>query len=486
MKKISMLAILAAALLCLGMTIACNRDGDQTSDTSVGTAVTDAVTDVATGDATGAATDAATEAEATVEDTEAVTELDTDGADTEAATQADTQPEETTEAVTRYDYFAAEVLPDVSVEKKDYESLTLELPSDLKVTEDDVQDFILQLRYERKTAKNGTTQVKDQALKLGDMAYIYYEGKMDGVAFDGGSNMEDDTPYGLGLGSGAFIPGFEEGLVGVVPNTTSKESPFELHVTFPESYGNAELAGKAVIFYVVVEYAVQYDLPEYNRDFVETTLQWTSEKTHITDASFLAEFEEYLMTYLESQNESYVESAKTEALWEYLTANIKCRNLPESEVKYYLDSYVSEVTDAYEYYSAYGGEEFAKNYPTIGDFAIAYLGFAKGADWEAEIAKQAENMVKKDMIVHAIAELEGVETVTDEDFEKEVQYWVDYYSGYGVTREDVIENMGEDYLRESAFAVKMDELLMGNVTFVFAGDSENAEDDSAETAEDAA
>ncbi len=501
MKKISLIALLAAGLLCL-TAVACTDADTTADDTSASTeATTQETTEAATeeddenwGDKedkteaataqaqTSADTQAATEA-ATAADTAAESTAETEGG-TEAVTEGVT--EAATEGETRYDYFAAEVLPDVTVEKSDYENITLELPAGLKITDEDVQTFLLQLRFERKTATNGTTQVTDQPLKQGDVAYIYYKGVLDGVEFEGGSNMDDEAPYGLGLGSGSFIPGFEEGLVGVVPNTTSKETPYELHVTFPENYGNAELDGKDVIFYVVIEYAVQYELPEYTRDFVENTLQWKSEMTHLTDASFLAEFEDYCREYLESRMESQVESAKTTAMWEHLTANIECKNLPATEVAYYKNTYMSEVKSAYDYYAQYYGEEFKKEYPTIGDFAIAYMGLEKDKDWEAQLEEQAVNMVKKDMIIHAIAELEDTDTVTQADFDAEVQYWVEYYSSYGVTAEEVIKEMGEDYLRECAFDTKMTELLMSGITFTFPEDAQadaGAGEDAGESAE---
>ena len=487
MKKMSLIALLAAGLLCLTTAVACT-DANVTEDTSASTEATTVATTQANTEASTAAD--ATQAEPTAEthaapETDAVSDTDTaaeSSVDTQATTEATTQAvtEAATEGETRYDYFAADVLPDVTVEKSDYQNITLELPAGLKITDKDVQSFLLQLRFERRKATNGTTQVKDQPIKLGDTAYIYYKGVLDGEAFEGGSNMEDKTPYGLGIGSGNFIPGFEDGLVGVAPNTTSKEKPFELHVTFPENYSNTELSGKEVIFYVVIEYAVQYELPEYTRDFVENTIQWKSELTHLTDASFLAEFEDYCKKYLESQRESQVESEKTTAMWEHLVANIECNNLPASEVAYYKNSYVSEVKSAYEYYSTSYGEEFKKQYPTIGDFAIVYMSLEKDKDWEAQLEEQAVKMVKKDMLIHAIAELENTDTVTKAEFDAEVQYWVEYYSQYGVTADDVIKEMGEEYLRECAFDTKMSKLLMSGITFIF---PEDAQTDAGENAE---
>lgn len=386
--------------------------------------------------------------------------------DTADGTTAETTTSGSATALPRYDYFAADVLANVDVEKADYENMTFELPSDLQVTQAQVEKYVKYLRYQEREATNGDTKVTDQPLKLGDSAFIYYKGTIDGVAFDGGSNMDSETPHELGLGSGNFIDGFEDGLVGLVPNTTSKDAPFALHVTFPESYGKAELAGKDAIFYVVVEYAVQYDLPEYTRKFVEETLKFEAQKEHVTDGSYLAEFEEYVKTYLEEQNASYVDSAKTDKLWSYLTDKLECKNLPEEELTYYRLSYANEITSAYQYYSASGGDSFKQIYPTEGDFAIAYLGLEAGSNWEEELEKITVRMVKKDMIIHAIAELEGVETVADEELEEEIQYWIDYYGGT-VTKADILENIGEDYLKESAFAVKMYDFLIDMATFTY-------------------
>ena len=84
-----------------------------------------------------------------------------------------------------------------------------------------------------------------------------------------------------------------------------------------------------------------------------------------------------------------------------------------------------------------------------------------------EVTKMAELMVKRDMITHAIAELEGIETVTEEEYKAQVKYWVDYYYGY-MTEAEVIQNMGEVFLREAAFSEKMDKWLMEQVTFTYA------------------
>ena len=99
------------------------------------------------------------------------------GGDTTDTTSSDTAKE--TEAVTaipRYDYMEAEVAPDVEIDRADYVGITLTIPNSYKIEDDDVQSYILSgIRFSYRTAVNGTAMVKDQALKLGDDAYIYYK-----------------------------------------------------------------------------------------------------------------------------------------------------------------------------------------------------------------------------------------------------------------------------------------------------------------------
>ena len=392
------------------------------------------------------------------------------GGETTDTTASDTTAAETeaTTAIPRYDYMDAVVAPDVEIDRADYTGITLTVPDSLKIEDEDVEAYIQSgILFSRRTAVNGTTMVKDQALKLGDDAYIYYKGFVDGKEFEGGSNWDDEKPYTLGLGSGSFIPGFEDGLVGVIPNQTSKDNPAEIHVTFPEEY-TEELAGKDAVFHVVVEYAVQYTIPELTRDFVVNTLKYKPKmEFYASDEALLDEFKEYVYGTLVDQNAQNVENAKVDALWNHLTEKATCKNLVADEVTHYFNAYKSEVEYYFDYYTSMGNEEFKKLYPDLDTFAPVYLGLDKGADWKAEVTEMAELMVKRDMITHAIAELEGIETVTEEEYKAQVKYWVDYYYGY-MTEAEVIQNMGEVFLREAAFSEKMDKWLMEQVTFTYA------------------
>ena len=406
--------------------------------------------------------------------TDAVTETpteeptDTTAEETTAAsTEKDTEPAETETRAPRYDYFEADVKTDVTVEQSVYTDMQLTLPANLQVTHEDVMEYINHILFQYRSADNGTTQVKDQPMKIGDDAYIYYKGVMDGKEFEGGSNWTDTSPYKLGLGSGSFIPGFEEGLVGVIPANATKDSPAEVHVTFLEEYGSADLAGKDAIFYVAVEYAVQYTVPAYTRETVEKTLQYKAEKDfYASDAAYLSEFEGYVKTYLEGQIAEDLEYAKINALWNHLTEVAVCVNLPKPELDYYYNAYLEEIEYYYDYYKSYGGAAFTEQYPDFDSFARSYMGVEADGHWQNELNRLCEDMVKKDMITHAIAELEGLETVTEEEFKAELKYWVDSYQGY-MSEEEILQNMGEDVIREGALSAKMQKWLLERAVFTF-------------------
>ena len=473
MKK---LFLTLALVLCLALTalVACTGDQTDSTDTAVETWICACGQDnggkFCSECGTARPEPVTTEPETTEAETETPTEEVTEETTSDTAeetTAATTEPAETETRAPRYDYFEADVKTDVTMDQSVYADMQLTLPADLQITHEDVMDYIEYILFQYRTADNGTTQVTDQPMKLGDTAYIYYKGVMDGKEFEGGSNWDDASPYALGLGSGSFIPGFEDGLVGMIPANATKDSPAEIHVTFPENYGSSELAGKDAIFYVAVQYAVQYTIPAYTRDTVENTLQYEGEKDfYASDAAYLSEFEGYVKTYLESDIAEDLEYEKINALWNYLTEHATCQNLPQLELDYYYGAYMEEIEYYYDYYSAYGGTSFKEQYPDFDTFAKSYMGVEADGDWKAELNKLCEDMVKKDMITHAIAEMEGMETISDEEFKAEVQYWVDYYYGY-MTEEEILTNMGEDVIREGALAEKMQTWLLGRVTFTF-------------------
>ena len=219
MKKLS---LFLALILCLALTafVACTGEQSDPADTSAETWLCACGQDNG-GKFCSECGTARPEPETTEADTEADTEAPSEEATTESPTEEVTEPAETETRAPRYDYFEADVKADVMVEQSVYANMQLTLPAELQITHEDVMEYIDYILFQYRTADNGTTQVTDQPMKLGDTAYVYYKGMMDGEEFEGGSNWDDASPYALGLGSGSFIPGFEEGLVGVIPANSS-------------------------------------------------------------------------------------------------------------------------------------------------------------------------------------------------------------------------------------------------------------------------
>ena len=137
-------------------------------------------------------------------------------------------------------------LKDMDVDKYvtlgEYKGLAVSVDT-VEVDEDEWDTLVNNVYYGNITAENGG--IMDRAVETGDTVNIDYEGKKDDVAFDGGTAQG----YDLTIGSGSFIAGFEDGLIGVMPGET-----VDLDLTFPENYGNSDLAGQAVVFTVTVNY----------------------------------------------------------------------------------------------------------------------------------------------------------------------------------------------------------------------------------------
>lgn len=368
-------------------------------------------------------------------------------------------PEQTTEGtqqeapVERYDYFTGDMAQFVTLDKSLYASLSANVGSDYVLTDEVFDAQIKAMLYQYATPTNGNEQVTDQPIRMGDKAYIYYRGEVDGVEFAGGSNMSDSAPYGLGIGSGSFIPGFEEGLIGVVPAQTSKDNPYPVHVTFPENY-NEELAGKDAIFYVVVEYVVQYDIPELTDKFVGETLEYKPEYDLPDVEGALAE--DYLRVMREGMEQKLAESAKSAAysmVMQELIDKLTFTAYPEGEVDYYYAYYMDEFEYYYSYYS------YMYGYESMDEFAVDYMGLEKGADWKAELTKQCRSMVQQSILIHAIAENEGLEEITDEEFEAELDYLVEYYEGK-YTAEYIRENMGDAAIKDNALFAKVQDFIL--------------------------
>lgn len=370
-------------------------------------------------------------------------------------TEGEVESESETESgeLKNFNYLEADIDKYITLPDSPYLKSSVTLSTEYIVTDKMVDEYIDDLRFEKKTKTNGDTQITDEAIRLGDSAFIYYTGYLDGKAFSGGSNASDSKPYELSIGSGSFIPGFEEGLIGIIPSETSKEEPFDLHVTFPENYQSADLAGKAVIFEVWVVYTVQYTIPELTDAFVKDTLKYDGT---------VAQYRAYIDNAMREEAKAAAEEAALDKVVEKLLKTSTVKEYPETAIAYCIESYKSQIQQYVDYYAMYGYTI------TFEEMALQLLGLNKGDDWEGALRKMAEEDVKATLLYFAIAEDNNI-TATDEDVQKKAKELAEYYSSdtKTYTAEEIIKEMGVDNIKQGIIFDAVAKLLTENCTIEY-------------------
>ena len=271
--------------------------------------------------------------------------------------------------------------------------------------------------------RNARIQEVERAAKSGDTANIDFEGFVDGVAFSGGKGEK----YDLVLGSGTFIPGFEDQVIGM---TAGEEK--DVNVTFPEQYA-PELAGKDATFKVKVNAVKESILPELDDEFAK-------------DVSEFDTLEEYKA----SVKEQISERKKAQAESEYKTAIMeKLTDITEAEIP---DEMIDERVE-------YVIRDYENNLQAQGatlDMYLQMMGMERSA-FEASLRPTAEKNIKLDLAVTKIAELENVE-VSDEDCEAELKKMADQY---GMEIDTLKKYITTDALRAQLKSQKVEDIVMG-------------------------
>jgi trigger factor len=280
-------------------------------------------------------------------------------------------------------------------------------------------------------AFNEEVEVTDRdTLENGDIADIDYVGKINGEEFDGGSS----EGYKLELGSGTFIEGFEEGLVGVKKGETKS-----LALTFPEDYGNTEYAGKDVVFDVTVNGIYKTQEPEVTDEFVKENTEFESIEAYKAD----------IRSSMEESNESTATNEKRNAIWSAVLSNCAIKKYDEQEVKDYILEYKTYVDNMVT--SSYG-MTFDQYLEACG------LGVE---DFKETAVTNAKAAAKEQLILDSIAEKEGI-TVSDEEYQ---EYLNDYMEGMGVTTEDELWTQFESqgYVKEDVVKSMKDTICANKV-----------------------
>lgn len=255
----------------------------------------------------------------------------------------------------------------------EYKGLSVSLDS-VEVTAEELQEKI-----DMDLASHTTQEVViGRKVQDGDIVNIDYEGKKDGVAFDGGTAQGFD----LEIGSGTFIPGFEDGLIGA-----SKGETLDLNLTFPEQYQSAELAGQEVVFTVTVNEIKQKVVPELTDEVVKSI----NEKYTSVD-----DYKKAIEEKLKIEKE---ESANSKAKEELLQKAIDA-----SEITYMPGWVVRQKTDLMRK----SAEKYAQNYGiTFDDFLSQVLGQTEEM-FLADCVEYAKEDAKQAFVIYAIAEAEGI------------------------------------------------------------------------------
>ena len=315
------------------------------------------------------------------ESTEAASS-ETEMAQSEAVSETVAETEDTN--VYPYEYDVESM-----VKLGEYKGLTY-TETDVSVSDDEVESQINSTLTAHATAE----QITDRAVEDGDTVNIDFEGKIDGETFDGGTA----SGASLTIGSGTFIDGFEDGLIGVKPGDKTT-----LKLKFPDEYKtNADLAGKDVTFDVTVNYIKGDDIvPELDDDFVKGL--------NIDDVSNVKEYRAYVKSQLQANKESEAEKSKQSELLQQAVDNAEIKEIPEELVT----QYATQYTDYYKQYASYFGLE-------LSDFLTQYMN-----QTEEEFNQSAEDYGKERagymLVVSAIAKAEKVDVDALYD-EKVAQY----------------------------------------------------------------
>ena len=276
------------------------------------------------------------------------------------------------------------VRPEVAL--KAYKGLTAP-KAEVNVTDEDIENELQP--YIRRATRLVSV---DREAHMGDTAVIDFEGFKDGVAFEGGKAEN----YSLELGSGSFVPGFEEQLVGAKAGDEK-----ELNITFPEDY-HAELAGKAVVFKVKVHEVKAKELPEVDDEFAKDVSEFD------TLADFKKDLGEKLKERRETQNQRDFEAALMEQVMDNMEVEI-----PDAMVEYEADNLVNDMAQRIQ----------AQGIPF--DQYLAMTGMTM--DIMREQAKAAAlERVRRELALGAIVAAENI-TISDEELEEEYKRLAEQY-----------------------------------------------------------
>ena len=288
-------------------------------------------------------------------------------------------------------------------------------------------------------------QIKEGVVAEGDTVGIDYVGKLDGVAFEGGTGS-----YDLKIGSNSFIDGFEDGLIGAKIGET-----VDLNLTFPKDYKAEDLAGKAVVFTVTVKYKLGTEKvrPEMNEDFAKKLGYKTVEALR-----------EDLVKYFKQQKETEVERDFMISLWDNIIGSCEIKKHEGIYDEYY-DSFMDPYEAEAEYYKM-TLEKYVETY-----FGMKYDEFLK------YVEDYAQSCMEQELVCRAIAKNEKM-VVSDEDYAKILEEYYKPNSSHFKDEAAFEEYYGKDRLKNDVLLRKAMDLVVEKAVTVPPSETEGATEEA--------
>ena len=315
----------------------------------------------------------------------------------------------------------------------EYKGLTIETEPKMTITDNTVDDYI---NYVLSASGQTSTTEVDRAAKEGDIVNIDYEGIKDGVAFEGGT----DTGYDLTLGSGQFIPGFEDGLIGY-----KKGDEVALNLTFPEDY-REELAGAEVVFNVKINSVKEVTAATLTPEFIQGL--------GISGVTDEESFRSYIKENLETNAEDSYRNGLRDGLITQIAENTVFTDaeLPVNLMNYYVGQIQNQDSTMASQYGV-----------SLEEFVTTYYDMEFDA-YEEQCRTQAETMLKDAIICEKIARIEDIKVSKKEATESlesdAVKYGYESVDEYKKSfdeqdyRNYLLELKVMDYLLENANVVE--------------------------------
>lgn len=302
---------------------------------------------------------------------------------------------------------------------------------EVTITSRPVHDEDVEREIENLLSQKSQLVEKEGLVENGDVTTIDFEGFKDGVAFDGGKA----EGYQLEIGSGSFIPGFEEQMLGMEKGETR-----ELNLTFPENYGAQDLAGADVIFKVTVHYIAQKVKSELNEEFVKSF--------QIPDVETVEDFKKQIRKSLEGQNEQTLRAEKENKVLGVLIENSDVE-VDDEDIQKALAQHVQYVTN-----------ELAQQ-----GMALEQYLQMMGMDMEAlhaQLMPAAKQQAIFEAIIDEIVKVENLMT-TDEEVDRQVELMSQQYQ---MDKKDILEKIDLEGLRRDLNRIQASQLILNSAKFI--------------------